>query len=74
MEGGRPHGAGGGHDVVKVLPHVPRVDGPAPPREYARSPLIAGGGEGNVCCALKEPSYFLFCRFSPNEYGNARSS
>ena len=60
LEGGGPHGAGGGDDVVEVLPHVPRVDGAAPPREYARPPpLFAAGGGGNVCYALKERSDFL---------------
>ena len=51
---------GGGDDVVEVLPHVPRVDGAAPPREYARVPPIpiAAGGEGNVCYALQERSDF----------------
>ena len=58
--GSRPHGAGGRHDVVKVLPHVPRLDGPAPPREYSRlSAQISGGGVGNVCHGLKGQADFL---------------
>ena len=66
LEGGGPHGAGRRDDVVEVLPHVPRVDGAAPPREYARPPPppriaagVGGGGGGNVCHALKERSDFL---------------